>query len=291
MTTRRKFSAVVLVLIFNMILVQPLPAKLSLSAKITGGVGYFSGSDLNAYFKTLNEWDDYYQNPVQGKHLLVHFGSDFMAEFSLAIRPNLGIVLGVSRLGISRESVLTYGSGDTAFTETYEPRMNAIVISLGGFYALPLSKKLTLSASAAAAYYFGHVDYDYSDVDSDSDYHQTWEASKQTVGFQGGISLEYAVLPKLSLIFEAVGRLAALADLTGPYHYTSVGPTWNNQYDDERTAWTSAFVNDPTTTNSHLMLNSLNDDPNDYPQYYSNPRKASFSLSGMSLRLGARYKF
>jgi opacity protein-like surface antigen len=292
MTIQKKRSVFFLV-IWIVIISRPLSAgKLTFGAKISGGLGYLSGSDINSYYQTLNEWDDYHKNPVTGRLLAVHLGSDFQAEFFLGFGPNLGITLGVGRLGVSRESVLTRGSGTDQSKETYKPGMSATVITLGGFYALPLTRTLMLNANAGMAYYFGRIKFSYSDVDNDSSYVQTWESSKSVFGFQAGAGLEYAILPKLSLVVEALARFAALEDLSGPYHYTSKGPTWSTEYNATHTAWLVNYKNDPTTTNSWiLLLTTGTDDPNNYPEIYSHVRKASFSLSGISLRLGAKYKF
>jgi len=292
MTIQKKRSVFfLLVLVF--LISRPLSAgKLTFGARVSGGLGYFSGSDINSYFQTLNEWDDYHKNPVTGRLLAVHLGSDFQAEFFLGFGPHLGITLGVGRLGISRESVLTRGSGIDQSKETHKPGMSATVITLGGFYALPLTRTLTLNANAGMAYYLGHVEFSYSVVDNDSSYVQTWKSSKSVLGFQAGAGLEYAILPKLSLVVEALARFAALEDLNGPYHYTSQGPTWSSEYNGDHTAWLVSYKDAPSTTNSWiLLLTTGTDDPNNYPEIYSHVRKASFSLSGVSLRLGAKYKF
>jgi hypothetical protein len=122
--------------------------------------------------------------------------------------------------------------------------------------------------------------------DADSVYDQSWESSKAAFGLQGGIGLEYALQPKISLTLDIVGRMANLKGLKGTEKWTSEGPGYSFEYQQDVTLW---YVEYPDGDHTYTWILFEKDKPE--WERYKNVREGEISLSGLAFRIGVKYRF
>ncbi len=208
-------------------------AKVNISIKMQGGLNYLQAGDVNPGTQGFFDWGKTYFNPptgaqIWGEHKLLHLGYEFGGDLIFELNRNIGIGIGAGYMQSSKTSqidIIDYptGAGGPAAYLTANTKLNAIPIRLGLFLTLPLGRKINFTANAGAAYYYkAKCSTDYS---LQTDYMATLgpgaqistsaEKRKNPFGLQSSLGIEYKLLHKVALFFEARGCYAKFRGLEG----------------------------------------------------------------------------
>jgi opacity protein-like surface antigen len=227
----KKGFVLLFVIAVSVLLVQaPSQAQTKIGFKVTGGLGYISGGDLNT---GLQGWSDAWKAifgglgaTVSGGYSPVHLGMDIGGEFLLQFDPSMAVGLGVGYLQASKSSSLGISYGSTSVQETWAPKASAIPITATFYFTLPSSGSVKIFLDAGVGYYLGkYTDTQHVVFLSATD--ESYDTTANGIGFHGGMGVEVPLSPAISLLFEARGRYASLSNFKGTMSNTSISTTGN----------------------------------------------------------------
>ncbi len=228
---------------------------LPLSFKITGGIGWLDGGDLN---KNIQGWKRYFSDrnispytfsfDVEEIHRSWEGGIEITYSISSRWRIGFGLdVLQGNTKGTMSSSVELeedyFRSADDFGTiflienrdQSPEYRLRAIPVILTFYHAIPFSNKGNVFLGMGGGYYFGRLDYQ-ENYQYDSDYRDdnilsgsifryidqysssgdyTEESRTGALGLHGLAGLEWKVSERFYLVFEVIGRWVDFSDWAG----------------------------------------------------------------------------
>jgi len=267
------------------------------SLKLTGGTRYAAGGDLNEYLDSFNQRPD-----ICGKvGKLANWSNDW--EVELRIRLSSRIELGLATSGFFNKknpsSIFQYGGdiGDPEIIKSdsrieFVPEIKAAMpLGLNLYYSLCPASRINLFVDLGLGWYAGKMTKKYIDTTFQSDggtYFGTlyWSVDNDfSLGFQGGLGLEYGVTDELALVVELQGRFARISSLKGKMRVMSnnslsegTGTLYYYQW-----AW---FGTGPWYR--ELLVNE--NPPEGAFFSVKDVREARLDLSGFALRIGLRVR-
>ena len=269
------------VLVVSVLLVQaPAQAQTKIGFKVTGGLGFVSGGDLNT---GLQGWSDAWKAifggigyTVSGGYSPVHLGMDIGGEFLLQFDPSLALGLGVGYIQASKSSTLSLTYGSTSVQDSWAPKASAIPITATFYYTLPSTGSVKIFIDAGVGYYLGkYTDAWHVVFFGTSD--ETLDMTANGIGFHGGLGVEIPFSPAISFLFEARGRYASLGNFKGTDATSSTTTTGN--------AWIENVNALGFGTFPLLYLESST------PSSSVSPRQAKLDFSGFSAVVGFLFHF
>jgi hypothetical protein len=282
---RKAVTAIVLLLIPGSV-----PADVKISLKVQGGWAYVSGGDVNRGALSLFDWEKTFWPATQGGPRSVHSGFDFGGDIIIELNHDRHR----RRRRISEDfpvSVMDVSDPEAGITGwlTTKPDLSATPIRLGLFLNVPVSKKVNLNASIGGSCY---LQARYSDNAEESTYVGNnmlvgWYAIRTRVekkgvplGFDGGVGIEYRLLPRVFLCFDAKGRYAKLRGLEG-------SSAFSDEFNDIVERGRLYYESVPMLAGSP-RLTMVQTSPPAGPG--GEPRQAVVDLSGISLKAGIRIR-
>lgn len=268
--------------------------------KLSGGLGFASGGDLNKTIKGVSDLRRDLDAAAGGLEPL-HWGMNFEVEFIHCFTPNIGLGMGVGYFWASRESgpsssefdipgVFTMGS-----QYSIKPKISAVPITLNVHYFLPAGSKLSFDFHAGIGYYLTRLDFSGQDVLHDSFFDQisehwtedtTFSSTKGGLGVQAGVGLEFVVAPRLAIVCDVFGRWASVSGFKGRYTYKESGDyTWEESASDYY-FW---FYEEKFDGSTYAQYDFYSEKPEG--EGIVNSRKGSVDLTGFGITLGLRIKF
>jgi hypothetical protein len=187
--------------------------KTDFSLRIHAGAGFIAAGDVN---KGSEGWMDYHRimaeyrsSRMLGSYRPVHGGFDLGADLIIHLSARFVFSVGLSFLRSARSSEIV-SQGVEAIRVVVAPELIALPLRAGLYYALPLSRKFTLTADIGGAYYsftslLLKVRYEMHDEIGDHWSIMRFHArtSRLTnIGFYAGFGLERKLGQRLSLIAE-----------------------------------------------------------------------------------------
>jgi len=226
-----------------------------LSFKITGGLAWLDGGDLNS---NIQGWKSYYSDrslsPDNFSFDLaeIHFAREGGIEITYSLSPRWTIGLGLElhqansggTMSSSLELEESYSRtvddfGTIVFSENRiqrpEYRFRGLPIVLTLYHHFPFSSRGNVFVGAGGGYHFGRLEYkenyqydsDYTDDNSlsgsllryvdqySSSGSYSEESRSDALGFHGQAGLEWKVSGRIHLVFEVVGRWVGFTGWTG----------------------------------------------------------------------------
>jgi hypothetical protein len=210
-------------------------ADVKVSLKIQGGWAYISGGDVIHGTQAFFDWGELYFAPpsggrIEGGYTPLHRGYEVGGDLIFELTRTVGIAIGAGYLQMSRalrdsKVEIHYSLEGYRYQITDVSELKAIPIRLGLLLALPISRKLDITANAGLSWYLRaryHADWYVGlippislDMDPYQKISTTAEQKKFPLGFQVGVGIEYKLLPRIGLFVEARGRYARFRSLEG----------------------------------------------------------------------------
>jgi hypothetical protein len=260
------------------------------SVKLSGGWAYLTGGDLNQGLQGLNDFARGEYLSVSGQYKKLHAGYDLQGELILNLSPHLGVALGAGYFQASKKSSLSYNFWIISAEDTLHPKINVIPFTLGIYYNFHLSRLLVLNLNAGLGYYWGKLKWEdqYTfEVQGLSDRGtEKWNASKGTIGFQGGLGIDFHLTSHLALVFEGFGRYAKLKGLSGDWTLEGKDTSGSYRESGERALW---YFELSSETGKYPMVGLYEERPES--SSFLNVHEAAINLSGFSVRAGVKFTF
>jgi hypothetical protein len=206
------------------------------------------------------------------------FGGDIVYYF--AGRLGIGFGGSLARVNKLNEQYFHYGTDPHDFSMRIVPQFDILSFRLSVFYAIPVTRLLTISFNAGPAYY--SVDYSFSMNITEPNYQYAFSqgAKAKNWGVQGGIGLELRMNQRLGFVLEAQGRYAKISGFDGKeqlYEYLG-GPISTSEKDG-----LLYYLEKEGFPRLEVFPEA--------PASDVNIREAVFDFSGVSFRAGLNFKF
>lgn len=261
----------------------PAEAQTSFGFKLTGGLAYVNGGDVNTGLQGWSDiWDAIFGGSgysISGGYAPFHLGMDFGGEFLVNFSPSFGLGLGAGYIQSSKSSALNISDIGVNVDEMWAPKVGAIPLTLTAYYTLPTAGKVKFILNAGAGYYLGtykdtqHVVF-FGDID------QTFDTTASGLGFHGGFGIEVPFSPMISFLFEARGRYASLGSFKGTVKIGSTSPLTGDMWYSEIDALGYGYYPVITIEDSEPSGSDVR-----------SVRMAKLGLSGFSAVLGFVFHF
>lgn len=261
---------------------QPGAEEKRYSLSLWIGPAYASVGDLNEGAAGMASYfESRYGGEAQAEVGSLHWGYLLALEFQVPLSSGFCVSFGAEYFSAERSS-----SGELALESStglylFKPKVTAIPLSLSLVYypVDPFYLKAGLDFNWARCAYL----YRYEQ----GDFWERWKggASSGSLGFHLGAGLNWSVHPNVSLVAEALYRQGKVGELQGEGSFRS------SRGSDSSAEGTLYFWREMTTGKGYVPYVLVRDrDPSGEPGV-TDAREAVFNLSGMSLRLGIRFRF
>ena len=261
--------------------------------KLSGGIGKNVGGDLPVVIDDINQLgrDQAARVGASVNRTLdkAGWGPEFEFEFVYNFNQRFGVGLGLGYIRRNNDTSLELGLGTLVQASiAIDYTSHAIPILLSGYYNLPLGSKTMLYLKAGAGYYFGRL---HSRLREEANLlgMTQWsendaEATDSGPGLHGAVGFDFQVTKSISLFAEACGRYVELNNWEGENTYSA---DWGSETE-KGFFWYAEMLNHETGKHYATLL-MLPHEPT--WAEYRNVRKAEFSFSGYTLKLGVRFGF
>jgi hypothetical protein len=258
-------------------------AESPFSLAVWGGGGLTLVGDLNTGAKGLADFYEAQTGGIADKTVSpVRAGLQLGGEAMVAIAPGLKIAFGAEYIWASRESALTLSADPlNPSTLTVKPGFSALPIHLAVVY-YPVNY---LYLKAGVGYYFARTDYRYAFTYGESLRDWQGEATAGGAGLLGGIGLDLSLARGLGLTAELCGRYAVITGFTGSDTYADENLA--EPYIEEGRLYAYDARTSSQTAYSLIFIRGKKPAESGV----ENAREAKLDLSGISLKIGFKYKF
>ncbi|NIM90112.1 MAG: outer membrane beta-barrel protein [Candidatus Aminicenantes bacterium] len=271
-------------------MLQPARPGIDFSLKFHSGMNYMGLGDINDALQGIT---DYYKDlpnvDIEEDLIPVHWGIDLGGELIINFTPRVGIGLGGGYIQVNKETVIDLIWEGTPYKDTAHPKATLIPLTLGVYLSFPLGNTMNFTLNAGAGYYFGTIQWNYGWDSEHHDYEENWKAKSHTMGFQGGLGLEFNISRSLALLVEGFGRYAKLKSLQGDYIWKRDFFGHEEGIIEEATLWYYDWRS--SDTGKEYPRIDFDDDVPAETSFQRNVREGEVDLAGFSVRLGIKIRF
>ena len=267
-----------------------------IAIKFGGSLAYSSAGDIASGLRDMTNYLRAEFPGSSGEFSAPHASPGFAGEIIYYFKTNVGLGVSFGIFGMSKEGTIAYSADILSAKETLKPKAQVIPIALSLHYVVPLSNAFRLDFNGGFGGYLANVDWNYradftltlpddpGQVFDGSDILAFESGRRFGFGLHGGIGLEYALSPGLSVVLDLAGRLASVSGFNGSWTETGSGDFWD--FSDSGTdayLWTYDW-NVNNATYSQIVLQK--ETPSGAT--VSNARHAKLGLSGFSATIGIK---
>jgi hypothetical protein len=264
------------------------------SLKLWGSGGYLFGNQFNDHIQSENTINGESSSlRVDSVHSLMKTASNLGLEFILNIGPRFGMGIGfgyfMAKEDSRSEMTSLFEPGE--ITSTYSPKITALPITLSFHYGVPLGEKVRLNVLAGAGFYNGKVywgrNYEWdSPLFGTGIFSYDWTANSDSLGFHGGLELEWEIIPGVALVIGGTGQRAVFTDMTGDLTWAEVSSYYGVDESGTENNVTLWYVEEEFYGPWYPQLWLRGEEPTFW--YVRNVEKARISMANISLVLGIK---
>lgn len=264
------------------------------SLKFWGGGGLLFDNQFNDHIRSENTINGRRMSlVVDSEHPLMRTVSNLGAEFILDIGRRLGVGFGVgyfmAKKGSPSEMTMTVEPGEV--TSTYSPKITALPLTMSFIYRLPVGERFRLNAFAGLGFYYGKIYFRYKNEWSSPVYETgssstDWTANSDSLGFHGGLEMEWNLIPGVALNLSVSAQRAVFTELIGDLDWTEFSTYYgidDSGTEENLTLW---FGEEIISGDWYTRLFFEEDEP--AGAYVRNVEKAKISMANVSLLFGIK---
>ncbi|NIM90960.1 MAG: outer membrane beta-barrel protein [Candidatus Aminicenantes bacterium] len=262
------------------------PTAMKFDIRFWGGMNYLIAGDVNDGVKGFIDEvhdDEFVFLSVEGEAKDLHLGFDFAADLIFHFNPQVGIGIGAGYIQGTQASDFTFTNGvEGIFTN--KPKMSAIPLRLGIFFAAPLDEILSFSFNGGVGIYLANYSLDiwFEENGYWEDVHQ--EATAAGLGFHAGMGFEFNLAPNVAFFIEGQGRYAKISGFEGTFEYDDSGG--GPLYVEKGKLY---YYENNIMGKTYPRISISEDEPS--ASWVSNVREANVDFSGFNVVAGIKLKF
>ena len=251
------------------------------SISFSGGGNYVAGGDIN---KGAAGWADYnlddLQIDTQQNFKPVHLSLLFGGEISFQLNKDLSLGIGADYLFGRKNSSYELSGVSPATFLSVQPEVQALPLRV----FLSCSVLPQLYVKSGIEYFMAKCSYLYRSEEGEAWKEWKGNASSQGLGIMAGLGFITAVDSNISLFIETSGRIAKLNDFEGTHTYQD---SEGLEYTEEGLL----YIYDGQVSKDIFYPLLFIRDKKPSEAGVSNPKKATIDFSGVSLKVGIKFRF
>lgn len=213
---KRAFGLLICICFLGFCLLSQAQASSRLSFRITGGLNWLDGGDLNAGAEGVFDFYEYFAALLgvshEGDFSPARLGMNFGGELVFMITPRVGVGLGAGMLSAVKNPAMEWTDGGDRGEMRYRIKASAVPIRLSFHYVIPASSRMNVFLNAGLGAYPAKVEYSVIWTEDGSPTGSFGlDASKLGMGFHGGMGLECALTTIFGIVAELAGRYSSFA--------------------------------------------------------------------------------
>ncbi len=251
------------------------------SISFSGGGNYVAGGDIN---KGAEGWANYnlddLQIETQQNFKPVQLSLLFGGEISFPINKDLSLGIGADYLFGRKNSSFELSGISPETSLSVQPEVQALPLRV----FLSCSVLPQLYVKSGVEYLMAKCSYLYRSEEGDAWKEWRGDARSQGLGIMAGLGFMFSVDSNISLFIETSGRIAKLNNFEGTHTYQD---SEGLEYTEEG----SLYIYDGQISKnvSYPLLFIRDKKPSEAG--VSNPKKATIDFSGVSLKVGIKFRF
>ena len=195
------------------------PAAAAISIKMTGGLTYLFGNEYNSAVRGTYDFLNANYESVTGSFKSFSLGGTGAVEVIVPIEESLGLGFGAGFFRIAAKNNFDYTWWVYSGSESFEPKLTVVPLTLNLHYQLPLGKILNVDLFGGAGGYLMRFETKSASTSDFFAYHKenTFVAQKMILGLQAGVALELELTPHIAVVLQSEARLAKATYLQGDW--------------------------------------------------------------------------
>jgi len=251
------------------------------SISFSGGGNYVAGGDIN---KGAEGWANYNLDNLQVETLQnfkpVHLCYIFGGEISFPINEDLSFGIGADFLFGRKNSSFELSGVSPATSLTVRPEVQALPLRL----FLSCSVLPQLYVKSGIEYFMAKCSYLYRSEEGEAWKEWKGDARSRGLGMMAGLGYTISINSNISLFIETSGRIAKLNNFEGTDTFKD---SEGQEYTEEGSLY--IFEDQISKDASYPILFIRDKKPSEAG--VSNPKKATIDFSGVSLKVGIKFRF
>jgi len=251
------------------------------SISFSGGGNFVAGGDIN---KGAEGWANYNLDNLQVESLQnfkpVHLSYIFGGEISFPINEDLSFGIGADFLFGRKNSSFELSGVSPATSLTVRPEVQALPLRL----FLSCSVLPQLYVKSGIEYFMAKCSYLYRYEEGEAWKEWKGDSRSRGLGIMAGLGYTISINSNISLFIETSGRIAKLNNFKGTDTFKD---SEGQEYTEEGALY--IFEDQISKDVSYPILFIRDKKPSEAG--VSNPKKATIDFSGVSLKIGIKFRF
>jgi len=261
--------------------------RIGFALRLYGGMNYLQGGQLNdgiaGFVQRYEHSAESAGNPYETVSDPLHFCSEAGADLMIHLGQRFGLSLGAAWLRGKQQSGVDITWPLYVFTVDFNREVEAIPVTLGFFYHLPLGKRFNLAFEAGGGYTFARLYTEQLGTALLEFANQYSEGRSGDLNLYARLGLEAKVSRRVFVFIETLGRYAKIAGFEGSAEMAVSGEpafTFDGAF----------YFFDFNHEGRVYHILDFGESAWDNPEV-SNARLAEIDFSGVSVRGGLRIRF
>lgn len=279
---------------------RPVSAE-KISLKLSFNTNFIGDGDINTWVESFNslwtDWQNSKGGQLRGEFVPIHYGNSYELELRIPIVAGFALNLSGTRHSSQKEGQIFYVNegGDQEETHAINNKVTAIPFKIGFSYSMALPYVSDLYVNANIGRHIVFVQYKniekYEAIffSTGNEFAYWFEKdtkfNSESLGFYASLGLEYDLVRFIAFTAEVEKVWSNVDGFKGPFTYTSFDvPNESGKaslYYYESNQW--------DLNRSFSTLSAHEKKPEE--DYIRNIRQGKLNFSGISLKIGIRFKF
>lgn len=285
------------------VILHPVQGK-GVSLKLSFGPNYIQKGDINDWIESLNslwaEYKDTFGGSLSGQFENLSYKSSIEGELRIDLISGLALNLAVSYLSGKKEGTIDFQQqGVQEVSHFLMTEVKALPLKLGLSYTYPLPKNFNICLGVGRyiifVQYTTQENYEVDFIGAGEDYWRKKDNKfrSESLGYYASVAGEYNLTEFLAIGIELEKVWSNVDGFKGPYtleEFKSWEQPDNQKYIEEGKASLYYFEsNDNLLNQYYIELSGEKERPEELG--IKNLRQGELNFSGLSLKLGFRFKF
>jgi len=289
-----------LLIALSLLIIHPALAE-KISLKLSLNTNFINDGDINTWVESFNSlwtvWQNSKGGQLRGEFAPIHYGRSYELEVRFPIVSGFALNLSGTRHSSQKEGEIFYTSagGEQEETHFISNKVTATPIKIGFSYSMALPYVSDLYVNASVGRHIVFVQYKniekyeaiFSSPGNEFSYwfEKDTKLNSESLGFYASLGLEYDLVRFLAFTAEVEKVWSNIDGFKGPFTYKSFDVQ-------NESGKASLYYYESSQWDLNRYFSTLSGhEKKPEEDYIRNIRQGKLNFSGISLKIGIRFKF